>query len=165
MCDERLKRRRDKRQTSTSRVFVSAKHNLQLLFLFFNLLKESSLARVAPKTFQTVNMHFFKLFLPVVLASMAVAAPAKEKPKPQRNQITGIPTRSIKCGARHPREQVFTTSQIKTAAETALDLVDAGKQLGALCIVQFYRCLLIYLRGAKLPSPIRIPRCRGPPEV
>jgi hypothetical protein len=70
-------------------------------------------------------MHFSKLILPLAIATSVAAAPAAQK-----NKITGIPSKSIRCGARHPREQVFTVSQIKTAADQALDLVDAGKTLG-----------------------------------
>jgi hypothetical protein len=72
-------------------------------------------------------MYFSKLFTSLAIASMVIAAPANGKPK---NQIAGLPRKSIRCGARHPREQLFTAGQIKTAAETALDLVDAGKQIG-----------------------------------
>ena len=81
-------------------------------------------------------MYMSKILIPLAIATMVAAAPAK-KPKPtsQKNQITGLPKKSVKCGAGHPREQSFTSSQIKTAAEAALDLVDTGKQLGTLCIV------------------------------
>lgn len=76
-----------------------------------------------------IKMHLSQLFVSLAIAGMVTAIPAKT-PAAQKNQITGLPTKSVKCGARHPREQTFTAAQIKTAAEQALDLVDTGKQLG-----------------------------------
>jgi hypothetical protein len=76
-------------------------------------------------------MHLSQLFAPFAIVGMVAAIPAKA-PAAQKNQITGLPTKSVKCGAKHPREQTFTAAQIKTAAEQALDLVDDGKQLGML---------------------------------
>ncbi|KAJ4409014.1 hypothetical protein N0V91_002828 [Didymella pomorum] len=73
-------------------------------------------------------MYLSQLFVPFAIAGMVASVPA---PAAQKNQITGLPTKSVKCGAKHPREQTFTAAQIKTAAEQALDLVDDGKQLGA----------------------------------
>jgi hypothetical protein len=78
-----------------------------------------------------VKMHLSQLFAPFAIVGMVAAIPAKA-PAAQKNQITGLPTKSVKCGAKHPREQTFTAAQIKTAAEQALDLVDDGKQLGML---------------------------------
>ncbi|KAF3046598.1 hypothetical protein E8E12_011147 [Didymella heteroderae] len=75
-------------------------------------------------------MHLTQLFVPLAVAGMVAAIPAKAQAA-QKNQITGLPTKSVKCGAKHPREQTFKAAQIKTAAEQALDLVDDGKQLGA----------------------------------
>lgn len=74
-------------------------------------------------------MHLSQLFVPLAVAGMVAAVPAKASAA-QKNQITGLPTKSVKCGANHPREQTFTAAQIKMAAEQALDLVDDGKQLG-----------------------------------
>lgn len=90
----------------------------------------SLILRLAKKhSFHLVNMHLSQLFVPLAIAGMVAAVPA---PAAQKNQITGLPTKSVKCGAKHPREQTFTAAQIKTAAEQALDLVDDGKQLGTL---------------------------------
>jgi hypothetical protein len=75
-------------------------------------------------------MHFSKLILPLAIATSVAAAPATVDAAAAKNKISGIPSKSIRCGARHPREQVFKVSQIKTAADQALDLVDAGKTLG-----------------------------------
>jgi hypothetical protein len=103
-------------------------------------------------------MHFSKLILPLAIATSVAAAPATVDAAPAtvdaapdttadpaldttvdaaaaNNKISGIPSKSIRCGARHPREQVFKVSQIKTAADQALDLVDAGKTLGIICNV------------------------------
>lgn len=74
-------------------------------------------------------MHLPQLFVPFAIVGMVAAFPAKA-PAAQKNKITGLPTKSVKCGAKHPREQTFTAAQIKTAADQALDLVDDGKQLG-----------------------------------
>jgi hypothetical protein len=81
-------------------------------------------------------MHFSKLILPLAIATSVAAAPATVDPAPDttvdlaldttvdaaaaKNKISGIPSKSIRCGARHPREQVFKVSQIKTAADQAL---------------------------------------------
>lgn len=74
-------------------------------------------------------MHLTQLLTSFAVAGMVAAVPAKA-PAAQKNDITGLPTKSVKCGANHPREQTFTAAQIKTTAEKALDLVDDGKQLG-----------------------------------
>jgi hypothetical protein len=118
-------------------------------------------------------MHFSKLILPLAIATSVAAAPATVDPAldtmvdaaAAKNKISGIPSKSIRCGARHPREQVFNVSQIKTAADQALDLVDAGKTLGIMCNVCCLYYLLIYDRRAEVPAPLRIPRSLCAPEV
>ncbi|KAH7130043.1 hypothetical protein B0J11DRAFT_602249 [Dendryphion nanum] len=76
-------------------------------------------------------MHFTTL-LPIALATLALASPIEPINLSTRAAaVSGIPGKSIVCGARLPREQTFTVTQIKTAAETAIDLLDANKQIGA----------------------------------
>lgn len=81
-------------------------------------------------------MHFSKLFFPIAIASVVAASPIDlESNSPatlisRADAIGGLPTKSVKCGAKLPREQTFTAAAIKSAAAHALELLDAGKQIG-----------------------------------